>query len=120
RRRRCHRAASLEHADHALSVAIDAQQSFFLRRAEQIDQTAETIGALVERRARLPQHLLHVAEVHGPAANLRRLGTVRRGTVRRGSRRQPSTCLRWWRFYRRGTVGGFDEQSTLALRDAHE
>src|SRR5262245_9837200 len=58
---------SLEHAQPAAPVALDADEAFLLTRLEQIHQPAESVAPLVEAARRLPEDLLDVAQIHWPA-----------------------------------------------------
>src|SRR5207248_7837373 len=85
-----------EETDHALAIALHAEQPVALARAKQIVETLKSELALVERRIDAAQVLLHLSDVHRPprrlvrgleqAADLgdrlchpRRLGRVTRG-----------------------------------------
>ena len=83
------RRRSLKHANHALPIAIDAHEALLAA-----PRAADRRGCRTRRRARrsafaLPQHLLHVAQVHRPAAR-----TWPWPSMRRNSRRPSAWCAR--------------------------
>src|SRR5690606_7014628 len=59
-------------AQHALPVALQAEQPLALARAQEVEDAAESELALVERLVDAPQVLAHLADVHRPAWRLLR------------------------------------------------
>ena len=56
---------TLEHAESAAAVALDADETVALTRLQQVHQAAKAVAALVEVAG--AEDLLHVAQVHRPA-----------------------------------------------------